>query len=184
MSEVNNHVLAFSKYIASDDYQDRVLVKMIEAWPADFKKFLLTCNQDELETVGNAIENAVLDLDDYSLLDSFKARAQSFPLIKNEMNRWVDYIGKMFKLPKEFRLYKLIIDQWDPLSLLEINGAPLDEYDSESQEAYRRISVLMNPSLEDIENVLIDIFSHSFNEAFSAEETKDAAQKIKDCFNK
>lgn len=73
-----------------------------------------------------------------------------------------------------FELVKRAIDEFNRYELLP--EAPIDEFDSESRKIAGRITV--NTTVEDIAQVICDVFSKAFNEKFSVKDFTTTAEKI------
>ena len=77
-----------------------------------------------------------------------------------------------------FDLVKKVIDEWDPMNLLNI-GAPSDEYDIESKNISNEIDY--KTSSIEIANIISKVFSNTFNESeiFSVNNCTNVAGKLK-----
>ena len=69
---------------------------------------------------------------------------------------------------------KNAIDEWDPLGLLP--WAPSDEYDSESQDVLVRLHDAI--SIQEIAEIIADVFTRSFGETFAIENCIEPAKGI------
>lgn len=73
-----------------------------------------------------------------------------------------------------FEIVKSVIDEWNPYDLLP--SAPSDEYDSESYEIAKRIE--KNSSISKIADIVLVVFSKSFDEKLDIQKCIKPAQKI------
>ncbi|MBR5244809.1 MAG: hypothetical protein IKW07_02135 [Clostridia bacterium] len=75
-----------------------------------------------------------------------------------------------------YTIVKKYIDQMDHWNLLA-SGAPKDEFDMESKEISRRLRLEMSD--QEIADVIVEIFSLSFNEQYDTTDFLFAAGQIK-----
>jgi len=80
----------------------------------------------------------------------------------------------------EFIILKEIIDEWDPIGLLETHS-PLDEYDGETQKILSQISDDMNEF--DIATIIYNVFLASFNETVFLKSTNECIIVAKKVLN-
>jgi hypothetical protein len=73
-----------------------------------------------------------------------------------------------------FEIVKKAIDEFNLYGLLP--EAPSDEFDSESRKVAERITV--NSTIEEIAQIICDVFSKAFNENFKIKDFKITAEKI------
>jgi hypothetical protein len=80
-----------------------------------------------------------------------------------------------------FEIVKETIDEWNPYTLLG-EGAPDDEFDSESRSVAAKINA--ESSANDIAYIISKVFTSSFGESFSYENCIDVANKIKSAMSR
>lgn len=79
-----------------------------------------------------------------------------------------------------YAVIKKAIDEWDPIGLL-ITHAPADEYDSESNRIFDRLSELTFVSIEALANIIFEVFVKGFGDDVfisGLDECKKIAEKI------
>lgn len=83
-------------------------------------------------------------------------------------------------MPISYATIKKAIDEWDPIALL-ITHAPADEYDSESNRIFERLSELTSISMEALANIIFEVLVKGFGDDVfisGLDECKKIAEKI------
>lgn len=71
---------------------------------------------------------------------------------------------------------KNVIDGFDPMFLMPGEFAPSDEYDPESEAIAQRVESGM--SVDEIANIIIEVFDFYFDKKLTAEDCEESAEEI------
>ena len=88
---------------------------------------------------------------------------------------------KLTNIQSYYDIVKSVIDEWDPFDLFEM-GCPEDEYNGESRAISNDTD--SHSSINELAEVISEVFSRSFGETFTSEDCLEPAEKIYNIFQK
>ncbi len=143
-------------YINQENYKNKVFAEYLKDNLEDTISFISTCSKEEFVKVLYALKSVALYFNDDHIVEITEERAKELSISRSR-----SFYNEIHQLLKdynaEFRLIKPIVDEIDPLGLIEKNNK-LYSYDNQIKE------LCEEPILFDLDNKLNNIFNNANKE--------------------